>query len=1079
VPQVVIFALVFISGCAGLAHEIIWLRLFSLTFGNTAPAGAAVVGAFLAGLALGAWWFGNRADASPRPYRLFGLLQLGVAAAAALVLAGRFGADAIYTAIFRWAGPGSAFVATARVVFCFLLLAIPSALMGASLPALARAARPKAEEAGKQVGRLFAAFTFGAAAGALLTTHLLIRALGVYQTAFAAVACNALAGLAALAFFRREAPSALPTEPARTKHRAAPERTAWLALLLVAAGALVAFGIEAMFFRLVVLKSEATTYLWAKTIALYLAGLAAGAAAMARRSEKTAQPLHAGAAAVVWAAIFAWAIIVLLTPTPEILAAAKRVFGRGSFVSPFAVQFDMVWAAYFLVAFFTGGAVPPLVRAFFGDALRPARRTGLLVAAGALGGLGGLGGAGFLFLPVCGAQWTLFGAAGFAFLAGAAALFLSAAKQARHLTPVAIGLIVAAFAIIRPTDDLLPALFEEKSPGDQVRYAKEDAAAAVVVVGSPERRWLYLNGEIIASAGDLTPRLAPVVQLHMLALAHPHPQDALLVGFGSGETARMLTLYDLRRLDVAEPYPGVFEAASQFDDLNHDIQADKKLRKIIMDGRNYVHLSADKYDLIALAAAHPRAPGAAGLYTREAFAAARDRLRDDGVMSCAVPLFLLGESAVKSMMRSFVEVFPNSILVFPHVGRNGHALLIGKKGSGPFYNYQRLAEQMANESIKAHLDELKIKEPLDLINFILLGRDQLAAYAHEATVSTDNRPYLEFAALADVGNIASATYTAILSGMMAQRGDPLAVVDLAGVENKPDLLAAQRDRYVAVGLVLDFMAGKWRGAAAGRELLANALRLSPGVLGADKPPPEPGPPPKNAPVDPATALFGRTTVSDSRLGKVREYLQTGKLSEAEKMLAQELKDNPDSLVALATMGEVQFQKRDYGAVISYFARVHQLDPHDAAAVAKIGEAYFELGDFAQAKGWLAAVLETAGPNPEIYARLAIALRRTGEAAQADDLFRTALTKFPKSAKMQMFYGYYLGDAGRDREAEQALRKALELDPQDTIALGNLGLLYMRQKRLPEARAVFQRVLEIRPDDRQARSLLMQLGGMVD
>src|SRR5438477_2785712 len=78
------YALFFVSGAAGLVYEVVWSRLLKDLFGVTAYAVAAVLATFLGGLALGAWLLGRRVDRHRWPLRFYGLLEMGVGAAALL-----------------------------------------------------------------------------------------------------------------------------------------------------------------------------------------------------------------------------------------------------------------------------------------------------------------------------------------------------------------------------------------------------------------------------------------------------------------------------------------------------------------------------------------------------------------------------------------------------------------------------------------------------------------------------------------------------------------------------------------------------------------------------------------------------------------------------------------------------------------------------------------------------------------------------------------------------------------------------------------------------------------------------------
>ena len=80
-----LYGIFFLSGATGLVYEVIWVRLTGLVFGNTSHAIAVVLGAFMAGLALGSWKLGRYADRVPSALKLYGMLEIGIGIAAALV----------------------------------------------------------------------------------------------------------------------------------------------------------------------------------------------------------------------------------------------------------------------------------------------------------------------------------------------------------------------------------------------------------------------------------------------------------------------------------------------------------------------------------------------------------------------------------------------------------------------------------------------------------------------------------------------------------------------------------------------------------------------------------------------------------------------------------------------------------------------------------------------------------------------------------------------------------------------------------------------------------------------------------
>ena len=76
-----------LSGVTGLIYEVAWTRAFAFVFGNTTYAVGAVLAAFMAGLALGNWFFGRRVDRKPGDeLGLYAVLELGIAVSAVAVV---------------------------------------------------------------------------------------------------------------------------------------------------------------------------------------------------------------------------------------------------------------------------------------------------------------------------------------------------------------------------------------------------------------------------------------------------------------------------------------------------------------------------------------------------------------------------------------------------------------------------------------------------------------------------------------------------------------------------------------------------------------------------------------------------------------------------------------------------------------------------------------------------------------------------------------------------------------------------------------------------------------------------------
>src|SRR5207244_3395452 len=172
-------------------------------FGATTFAVSTVLTAFMGGLALGSYYFGRKSETVRRPLRLYGLLEIGIGAyglAVPLIFATL---PIVYHSLLGWLQLPFFVLSIVRFVFATLVLILPTALMGATLPVLATFYARDAARIGLRVGSLYALNTFGAVLGAAATGFVLIPTLGMNAATTTAASINILLGVVALAISRR------------------------------------------------------------------------------------------------------------------------------------------------------------------------------------------------------------------------------------------------------------------------------------------------------------------------------------------------------------------------------------------------------------------------------------------------------------------------------------------------------------------------------------------------------------------------------------------------------------------------------------------------------------------------------------------------------------------------------------------------------------------------------------------------------------------------------------------------------------------------------------------------------------
>jgi hypothetical protein len=268
-----LLACFFLSGFAALIYQTAWTRQFAFVFGTSELAVATVLAAYMGGLAAGAVAAARFVGRVRRPVLVYGVLELGIALAALCVPAALDAATALYVALFGGsndpADAGGLVAALFYLVSSGAILLVPTGLMGATLPLLARHAVRRESEIGSRVGLLYAINTVGAVAGTVGAGFLLLPRLGLLSTIHVGVAVNGLVFLAAALVARGAEP--LPAPGPRSE--AAPTTGRWILPLVMISGA-VSFSYEVLWSRLLGHLLGGSVYGFATMLASFLAGIA-------------------------------------------------------------------------------------------------------------------------------------------------------------------------------------------------------------------------------------------------------------------------------------------------------------------------------------------------------------------------------------------------------------------------------------------------------------------------------------------------------------------------------------------------------------------------------------------------------------------------------------------------------------------------------------------------------------------------------------------------------------------------------------------------------------------------------------
>lgn len=749
--------LLFGSGVAALTFQILWIKQLSLVVGIDIFAITTGVGAFFAGLALGGLALGRLADRTPRPFLFYAGLETGVAVLGIAV-------TWLLAAAPPWFAALETNVGALAWLMVFALVGLPAVLMGGTLPVLVRALTASAAAIGRKGGGLYAANTFGAIAGALLSAFLFIPSLGIKGTGLAAAAIGLLAALGAVLADRGVASS----PPETAKAAAGFSRDAKLAIALYVLAGGVALGYEVVWSQAIVQFMSTRAFAFSVVLATYLAGLALGAALFARWADRVRDPWGvfgllialAGLAALLQMALLGDWLIALQT-----LAERAAWALTGNDLARMCARFAAAaLTIVFLPTLFLGAAFPAALRLIVADG-HVGQGVGVVAALNTLGGIAGTVLTGFVLVPQLGLMRTLAVLAIAAVAIGLIAVLWRRQSGRLTATTVAAAVAVCLTAALIPIDKLAT-LLPAARKGEIVFY-EEGRGATVAVVeqkgGKGSFRRLYIQG--VSNSGDSLPslRYMRLQALLPLIIHRGEPKSALVIGLGTGITAgALLNVASLDRRVAAELLPSVARAAARFTG-NYGAHRDPRLEIRLRDGRRELLQNDARYDLITLEPPPPSAAGVANLYSTDFYRLAASRLEPKGMVAQWLPLPTQNEEDTRSLVQSFIEVFPHAALWTTELHE---MLLIGSFEPMPL-DLKTISGRFADPAIQGTLAEVGIASPAALLATWIADRERLVTFAGNASPVTDDRPRIEYAPW-----VRPDAFVPVLVELFALRHDP-------------------------------------------------------------------------------------------------------------------------------------------------------------------------------------------------------------------------------------------------------------------------------------------------------------------
>jgi spermidine synthase len=762
-------ALLLASGACSLVYETVWLRELRLVFGASTTASAVVVACFVGGLGAGALLFGKRADGHPRPLALYSLLEGGIALSAAATPFLLWLVRASYVAVGGTRALGGVGGSTVRLLLSAVVFALPTVLMGGTLPAVARAVESHDDRGRRLVAVLYGANTLGAVTGCMLSTFLLFETFGNRLTLWIACLVNLLVAGAARILSRAVPETGAPTtEAPATGERGAP---AWFALAASAVAGFVFCLMELVWYRMLGPLLGGTVFTFGLVLALALLGIGLGGVAYGVQSRKRATTASAFAWTCLAEAVCV-AVPYALGDRLAILAVVLRPVDSLSFA-----RYVGAWAAVagivVLPAAFVSGIQFPLLVGLLGRGdERVGRDVGRVYATNTVGAIAGSLAGGFGLIPLLTAPgcWRLI----VLLLVALGACAMALDVRRRPLVALAPGLLaVVALALLRATGPTAvwrhnpigagrvnaSALATPNEARNWERLRRRaigweaEGRESSVAIAQENGLAFVVNGKTDGNArGDASTQ----VMLGLVgALLHPHPTRAMVIGLGTGESAGWLAdIPTMTAVDVAELEPAILEVARRSEVANRHALLNPKVHVEIGDARELLLTSRQPFDLVVSEPSNPYRAGIASLFTREYYEAAASRLGEDGLFLQWIQAYGVHSQTIHTVYATLHSVFPE---VETWELMTGDMLLVGAKKPID-HDVARLRARMAEDPYRSALSlTWRSTDPETLLSHFVAssGFARQIAAQEGGRINTDDENLVEFGFAKSVGAAAS------------------------------------------------------------------------------------------------------------------------------------------------------------------------------------------------------------------------------------------------------------------------------------------------------------------------------------
>ncbi len=757
----IISLLFFFSGAASLIYETLWIRVLSLGIGSTTRAMSVVLALFFLGLSAGSYWAGRYKGKIP-PLRLYGIIEGALGLYGALVLFPLLH----FSEILAWlpAEGSQAWLSHPIKFFVVAVLLTPATLaMGATLPILVRALPTLKEGSRDGVSHWYAINTFGAVAGTLTASFLLLPRFGVVGANATAAIVNLLVAAAAILMPAGQTLAAATERASRAKL----DPKSWALIGITALCGFSSLVAEVVWNKYLGIYLGNNVYGLGLVLSTYLFGLAAGAWACRYWLVKSVHRTRWLFGLLAASAAFTTLATAWLNGLPILTHLTGYYLSRGSEAGIPLLGLKCLFGTIALLpATICFGALFPLVvKLLSADEQSASRSVSIAYSANTLGAILGSYLAGITFIPLWGSSITIQIASVLLLAAAVATAWVWGHKPVRW-TLAAIPALALVLVIKVDFSNIVKTAYSQRieagatltstiryfaSNYEEFVWTKEGETSLITLTHDPKdgdgyRNYLRLktnglNESIYHLKGlrDL-PRYEALLGILPYALSES-PKRAFVVGYGGGFTVDLLTSLPLAKVRVVELEQAILDASKRAHGGRNRILNRKNLDLSVEDARYVLATKAGApWDIIVSQPSQSWLAGAANLFTREFFEIVRGNLAPNGVYSQWLNLYNMDTVVLKSILRTFYGVFPHGA-VFS--GENDEEMILIGSMKPLKFNEAEVARLTGLSMFQKKLASVPFRSVSNLLGHYVLGREAALKVSEGSPWNTDRNAFAE------------------------------------------------------------------------------------------------------------------------------------------------------------------------------------------------------------------------------------------------------------------------------------------------------------------------------------------------